>query len=380
MKTNPVRKNVLFVSNDAGILDAYKRDLDDEFDIVPALGEDRGLAEVYENGPYAVVVADLDSDQNNSMQFLSRINRIFPDTACILLTGQNDLESAIQAVNDGNIFRFLTKPFKLHILIKTIHAGIAQFSKNCREPEHVQEKASVFSIKKVLIVDDDPVIRSLLLGKLRTFDNLTVLTAENGKVARTILNIIKIDLVITDLEMPEMNGLELLSFMNRSHPQIPAIVLSWCITEELEREIIALGASRYMEKPLDIDALAEMVFEELSSGARGRIQGISTAAFLQLMEIEEKTCTLTVRSDHRVGYLYFLKGGLIAAETGNLRGEDAAYDIINWENSAIEIENVCRYKKKEISKPLMLILMESKRLEDEENPNDSHYRDKAVHM
>ncbi len=55
--------------------------------------------------------------------------------------------------------------------------------------------------------------------------------------------------------------------------------------------------------------------------------------------------------------------------TEDLRGEEAAYRIIGWENSAIEIEDVCRNKKKEINKPLMLILMEANRLKDEEGPD-----------
>jgi response regulator RpfG family c-di-GMP phosphodiesterase len=285
---------------------------------------------------------------------------------CVLLAGPDDLETAIRAVNEGHIFRFLTKPFKPHVLAKTINAGIEQFIKNCERVQKIENKASLRSKKKVLIVDDDPIVRSILSSALMTHDELGILTAENGKIAAKILNIIKIDLVITDLEMPEMNGLDLLSYINKAHPDIPVIVLTWFVTKEIEAEIKGLGFSQYLEKPLDIDVLTKKIFEELNGGAGGQIHGISTAAFLQLVEMEEKTCTLTVKSNHRVGYLYFLKGGLIGAETKELRGEEAAYNIIGWGNSAIDIENVCRNKKKEINKPLMLILMEANRMKDEE--------------
>ncbi len=356
---------VLLVDDDARFLDAYKRNLKAEFNIVTALGGAQGLAEVTDQGPYAVVASDLNMPGMNGIQFLSRIKEISPETVCILLAGPDDLEKAISAINDGNIFRFLTKPFKPHVLAKTINAGIEQFVKNSQAAKRIEKKASPFSKRKILIVDDDPIVRSILSSALKTYDELGVLTAENGKVAAKILNIIKIDLVVTDLEMPEMNGLDLLSHMNKNHPHIPVIVLTWVVTKEIKTKIKSLGFSQYLEKPPDIDALTEMIFEELNAGTGGQIHGISIAAFLQLVEMEEKTCTLIVKSNQRIGYLYFLKGGLIGAETKDLRGEKAAFDIIGWENSAIEIENICRNKEKEINKPLMLVLMEANRLKDE---------------
>jgi len=357
---------VLLVDDDARFLDAYKRNLKDEFNIVTSLGGEQGLTETTEQGPYAVVVSDLNMPGMNGIQFLSRVREISPDTVCILLVGPDDLETAINAVNGGNIFRFLTKPFKPHVLAKTINVGIEQFEKNLIPGKKNQAKALPLSVKKILIVDNDPIVRSILSNALKIYDNFRVLTAENGRVAAKLLNIIKIDLVITDLEMPEMNGMDLLSYMNKNHFNVPVIVLTWFVTKEIEIEIKALGATQHLEKPLDIHALTEMIFDELNGGAGGQIHGISTAAFLQLVEIEEKTCTLTVKSHDRIGYLYFLKGGLISAATEELRGEEAAYEIIGWENSEIEIENVCRNKKKEMHKPLMMILMEANRMKDEE--------------
>jgi hypothetical protein len=85
-----------------------------------------------------------------------------------------------------------------------------------------------------------------------------------------------------------------------------------------------------------------------------------------LIDIEGKICTLTVRSHGNVGYLYFCEGELIAAETNGQKGEQAALNIISWNNSIIEISDVCQKNKREIEKPLMQILMESARIKDEE--------------
>jgi DNA-binding NtrC family response regulator len=370
-----MRSKVLLVNDDARSLDVYKRDLRDEFNIVTALGIEQGLGEFASHGPYGVVVADFTMQGMNGLKFLNRAREIYNPTVCILLTGQEHLETAIKAVNAGNIFRFLTKPFKSHVLSKTLNAGIQQHLKNLNIKD--ETKNAPRSIRKILIVDDDPNIRSIISSTLKGYDEYGVLTAENGKVATKILDIIKIDLVITDLEMPEMNGFELLSYINNNYPKMPVIVLAWSITNVVETKIKGLlSSSRYLEKPLDLKVITEMIYDEFNRGG-GQIQGISTSAFLQLVEMEEKTCTLTVKSKNRVGHMYFLKGGLIDADTDGLQGEKAAYNIICWEKSLIEIEDICRKEKKEINKPLMMILMEANKLKDEAGleKEDFHYSD-----
>ena len=82
--------------------------------------------------------------------------------------------------------------------------------------------------------------------------------------------------------------------------------------------------------------------------------------------MEKKTCTLTVREKDKTGYLYFVEGDLLAAKTGHLQGEEAAYHIVSWEKTIIEIENICRKKEKEIHLPLMMLLMESARIKDDQ--------------
>jgi len=341
-----VKDKVLLVEDDAGFLKEYKGVLEKQFNIEMVLGNGQGLASVSGRGPYAVVVSDFGMPGMDGIEFLSLVRKIAANTVCIMITGASYLENAIQAVNDGTIFQFLIKPFKPHVFAKALNAGIDRYAKICQVEKEVEEPVSSQKTKKILVVDDDPIIRSIASGALKAFDEFIVLTAENGKVASRLLDIIKIDLVLTDLEMPEMNGLQLISHMAKSNYLIPVIALTWVMTPETQTRLEILGVSQYLEKPLDMDALIKIVFQEINSGTGGEIHGISIAGFLQLVETEEKTCTLTIRSDFGVGYLDFLKGGLIAAETGELRGEEAAYQIIAWEESAIEIQVNRNMKKK----------------------------------
>ena len=97
----------------------------------------------------------------------------------------------------------------------------------------------------------------------------------------------------------------------------------------------------------------------------GAVHGISLDSFLQMVQMEKTTCTLTVKAENEVGYLYVLNGDLIAAETGDLKNVEAARRIISWDKSTIEIEHVCSKEEKEIDEPLMNILMEGLKLRDE---------------
>lgn len=221
-------------------------------------------------------------------------------------------------------------------------------------------------MKNVLIVDDEKnFLLSLSDGLSAYASDFNVLTAGNGKEAVEVLESNKVDLVVTDLKMPRMDGFELLMHINMEHPTIPVIVMTAFGTPEIEDRTENLGAVQYLEKPLDFTELADKIFDGLAAGSKGYIQGISLSSFLQLVEMEKKTCTLTIRSGDEKGLLFFLKGVLIDAETGKLKDKEAAYEIVCWENAEIEINHMCKRRKNRINTSLNHILMESFRLKDE---------------
>ncbi|MGQ9778086.1 MAG: response regulator [Thermodesulfobacteriota bacterium] len=231
-------------------------------------------------------------------------------------------------------------------------------------------------MKNVLIVDDEKsFLLSLADGLSAYAADFNVLTAENSKEAVDILKSAKVDLVITDLKMPEMDGFELLAYMSRNHPSIPVIVMTAFGSPEIEERLQAQGISLYLEKPVDFDILVSKIFEALTASASGYLTGISLATFLQLVEMEKKTYTLNIKSKGKVGHLYFQKGRLIDAETGGLQGKEAAYEIIGWDPVEIEIEGTCKKKKINIDSNLTHILMEGLRLKDEKNKNQSERRE-----
>jgi FixJ family two-component response regulator len=117
----------LFVDDEPAVLDGYKRMLHREFEVDSAVGAEEGLAAIHEHGPYAVVVSDMRMPGMNGAQFLAQVRQTAPDTVRMLLTGYTDLDAAMHAVNEGNIFRFLTKPCEKEVMARAITTGLVQY-------------------------------------------------------------------------------------------------------------------------------------------------------------------------------------------------------------------------------------------------------------
>ncbi len=130
---------VLFVDDELSALRGYQRVLHGEFSVSTAVGGEQGLAAIQANGPYAVVISDMRMPGMNGAEFLARVRERAPHTVRMLLTGYADVQSAIQAVNQGNIFRFLTKPCERAELVKAINLGLEMYRAAMAEKEMVKK-------------------------------------------------------------------------------------------------------------------------------------------------------------------------------------------------------------------------------------------------
>ena len=120
-------EKILCVDDELNILLSLQRQLRKQFHIESALGAEKALAAMEHEGPYAAIVSDLQMPGMNGLELLAEVERRSPESVRIMLTGQADLETAIAAVNQGNIFRFLTKPCSAEELACTLEAAIEQY-------------------------------------------------------------------------------------------------------------------------------------------------------------------------------------------------------------------------------------------------------------
>ena len=120
-------EKILLVDDDSNVLDGYRRSLGKEFQMETALGSKEALALATEKGPYAVVISDMRMPGMDGIQLLSHIKTIAPDTIRVMLTGNADMDTAINAINEGSIFRFLNKPCSKEVMARTITAALVQY-------------------------------------------------------------------------------------------------------------------------------------------------------------------------------------------------------------------------------------------------------------
>lgn len=219
---------------------------------------------------------------------------------------------------------------------------------------------------RLLIVDDDAVqARALARAFSRLRPDFTLLTANSGMEATQLMTEQGVDLVLTDLQMPEMDGFELVAWILSNCPDVAVFTMSAFGTEQTAARLEKMGGVEYLTKPLDAKQALARLTEALSQSVHGHVQNVSLASFLQLMEMERKTCNLTIRSDDKVGMLVVRKGQLIDAHSGALRGEEAAISIIAWPNSSIMISRHGEFGPPVIQKSLGFIVMEAMRVQDE---------------
>ena len=111
---------------------------------------------------------------------------------------------------------------------------------------------------RILVVDDSKECREICLRVLRK-EGYDVQSVGNGKKALDELETTRFDLIITDLKMPEMDGLSLLKKVKEIDPKIFVIVMTGYPREESKTQAIELGASGYLAKPLDVSELVSAV-------------------------------------------------------------------------------------------------------------------------
>ena len=112
---------VLIVDDDERLLNAIKRTLRKKFDLTVALGAQEAIKIMETSKPFEVVVSDQNMPDMKGVAFLHEVEKKWPSVVRIMLTGNNDQDTAASAINEGKIFRFLTKPCDQETLLSLIH-------------------------------------------------------------------------------------------------------------------------------------------------------------------------------------------------------------------------------------------------------------------
>jgi serine phosphatase RsbU (regulator of sigma subunit)/CheY-like chemotaxis protein len=141
-KARLVNQKILFVDDEPAALRCYRQMLQSEFDIATAATGEEGLVLLRNNGPFAIVISDMQMAGMDGVQFLKRVRQVAPSTIRLLLTGHVDLNGVVNAVNEGCIFRLLKKPCEKSVLAEAIATALACYHE--RKEERVRIELPVY--------------------------------------------------------------------------------------------------------------------------------------------------------------------------------------------------------------------------------------------
>jgi CheY-like chemotaxis protein len=186
-------------------------------------------------------------------------------------------------------------------------------------------------MKTILFVDDDQYMRAKVASVFEMYrEEFTLVLAAHGVEAVQVLEERQVDLVITDLWMPVMDGFQLLVHMVNRRPDLPVMVLSSRNPWGTKGSASMSSEVRCVAKPLSAQILLSEVRSFLDVRAPGPRGGLTLLSLLQLLSRERKTCMLQVAAGERTGTLYVLSGEIVHARTTACEGEAALFEMLGW--------------------------------------------------
>ncbi len=221
----------------------------------------------------------------------------------------------------------------------------------------------------ILLVDDEEVLvwsLSQRITKLRP--SYQVETAGDGQAALSRIGAGPIDLLITDIRMPGMSGLDLIMVARRAQPSLPVIVMTAYATPDVHQEITLRGSIDYLEKPFEFDrflATVDSVLERRRVGFSGAISVQTLPDVVQLYALSCVTGLLVVRHRTAEGRVWFERGSVTHVTTPTAVGDEAFYEIMVWSGGDFSMQMGAVPTERSIRASWTELIMESCRRIDE---------------
>lgn len=232
-------------------------------------------------------------------------------------------------------------------------------------------------MKRVLVVDDEDDMLWMLQRNLnKGMSDVEVLAASSGEEALAVISDKEINLVITDINMPGMNGLDLLIEVNNRYPETGVIIMTAYPSNSFEREAMMGGSLRFVEKPFDINDMRKIVGDVLktSDGFQGTLDGIDLIDIVQFNGLSKATSALKVTTADQEGMIFFKKGEVVHAMCDNTSGEKAFFKVLEFQGGTLQNIRGVEPPIVSINKNLESLLFESAVRNDEETSKNKSKR------
>lgn len=366
-------EKILFVDDEPNVLQSIKRSLRKLFDIETAESGHAALELLQSNGPYAVLVSDMQMPEMNGAELLSRAMKLVPSTVRIMLTGNADQQTAIDAINEGSILRFLNKPTDADQLAKAVNAGLEQHRLIVAEQELLEQtlRGSVRALSEVLALTNPEVFgRSMRLKtRMNAISKAMQLSNAWELEAAALLSQIGCvslphDLVrkksqgvaLTEEETMEFSshtaaGAELLGSIPRLERVAEAVRYqekyfdgSGSPTDDLKGDDLPIGA-RILRVVLDLDAYEssndspEEAFEQLRQRANlycpDVMQAIATVSATAATACQQTVAIASLRDDLVLAANVYTSTGTLLVAKGQPTTQSVRRHLMNYHTKGL---------------------------------------------
>ncbi len=228
--------------------------------------------------------------------------------------------------------------------------------------------------KQLLFVDDDP---AFLSGLQQLFSTMSrgswdVFTAPNHAQALALLTRSRMDVVVLDIGMPVMDGIQFLQLLGRAHPGLQVVMLTGRSSEENRKASLTAGAALFLEKPIAADgfaavyaALDALASSQPQGGFRGMMRRVGLQEVLQMECLGRKSSILEVFTGKVRGRIFISEGSIVHADCGALQGEVALYGLLALRGGEFNLQPFNEPAHRTIHGQWESLLMEAARLSDE---------------
>jgi len=222
---------------------------------------------------------------------------------------------------------------------------------------------------RILFVDDEKKYADTMAQVLR-LQGFEVFAAYSGQQALQIFEPENIDLVITDLSMPKMDGIELITELRKLHPVQKIMVLTAFPSQRSQEQAFSLGTITYIAKPIKPKRFIELVNDSLREREQGWFGAVrlNSTDLIQLYSFMGRTIVLEVLKGENgeVGRIYFERGQVVHAETPTLSGKEAFYEIQTWESGLFKTNIPQKKVEHTIDEPINALLLKWAKKHDED--------------
>jgi len=226
--------------------------------------------------------------------------------------------------------------------------------------------------RRIVLVDDEEALAWSLSSRIaRAYPTYRVETANDGEAALKLIGDSSIDLLIADIRMPGMSGIDLVLAVRNRLPKLPVIVMTAFKSVDIT-SIHAGPFTGFLEKPFEFDLLREQIDQALipksspQKGFSGEISVQTLPDIVQLYVLSSATGMLAVRNNGLEGRVYFAHGTILHAVTPSSVGDEAFHEVMMWSTGEFSMRTGATTDERSVNSNWQELLMESVRRIDEE--------------